>query len=89
MNINEEEGDKHNPAFRSTRNQVSLLKRRPIVMSLEVVSTHKDEDTTMQDHIITFNKLVCQVLNADEKLTDEEQPLLFPTSLPKDYINIV
>ena len=49
----------------------------------------KDEDTTMQDHINTFNKLVCQLLNADEKFSDEEQALLLLASLPKDYRNIV
>ena len=55
----------------------------------ELYQLMKDEDTTMQDHINTFNKLVCQLLNADEKLTDEEQALLLLASLPKDYRNIV
>ena len=55
----------------------------------ELYQLMKDEDTSMQDHINTFNKLVCQLLNADEKLTDEEQALLLLASLPKDYKNIV
>ena len=41
----------------------------------------KDEDTIMQDQINIFNKFVCQLLNADEKLTDEEQVLLLLASL--------
>ena len=49
----------------------------------------KDEDTTMQEHINKFNKLVCQIMNVDEKLTDEEQALLLLASLSKDYRNIV
>ena len=55
----------------------------------ELYQLMKDEDTTIQDYINTFNKLVCQLLNADEKLTDEEQALLLLASLPKDYRNIV
>ena len=49
----------------------------------------KEDDTTMQDHIKTFNKLVCQLLNADEKLSDEKKALLILPSLLKSYINIV
>ena len=49
----------------------------------------KDEDTTMQDHVNMFNNLVCQLLNANEKLTDEKQALLILASLLKDYRNIV
>ena len=43
----------------------------------------------MQDHINTFNEFVCQLWNADKKLSDEEQGLLFLASLPKSYRNIV
>ena len=50
----------------------------------------KDENTTIQDHMNTFNKLVCQLLNADEKLTNKEQALLLLALLPnKNYRNIV
>ena len=49
----------------------------------------KDEDITTQDHINMLNKLVCQLLNADKKLTDEEKTLLLLASLPNDYRNIV
>ena len=49
----------------------------------------KEDDTSMQDYINTFNQLVCQLLNADEKLSDEEKALLFLAALPKSYKNIV
>ena len=38
----------------------------------------KEDDTSMQDHINMFNQLVCQLLNADEKLSDEAKS---PTTL--------
>ena len=68
-------------AFKSLTNKLCLR--------WELYQLMKDEDTTMQDHINTFNKLVCQFLNADEKLTNEKQPLLLLAPLPKDYRNIV
>ena len=43
----------------------------------------------MQDHINTFNQLECQLLNADEKLSNEAKALLLLASLPKSYKNIV
>ena len=60
-----------------------------LCLRLKLYQLMKDEDTTMQDHNNTFNKLVCQLLNVDEKLTDEEQSLLLLASLPKDYRSIV
>ena len=42
----------------------------------------------MQDHINTFNQLVCQLLNGDEKRFNEEKALLLLASLPKSYKNI-
>ena len=65
----------------------SLTKK--LCLRWEMYQLMKDKDTTIQDHINAFNKLVCQLLNADEKLTDEEQALLLLTSLPKEYRNIV
>ena len=44
---------------------------------------------TFQDHINKFNELVCQLLNADEKISDQEQALLVLASLPKSYRPIV
>ena len=43
----------------------------------------KEDDTSMQDHINTFNQLAWQLLNADEKLFDEEKALLLLALLPK------
>ena len=34
----------------------------------------KEDDTSMQDHINTFTQLVCQLLNADEKLSMRRKP---------------
>ena len=65
----------------------SLTKK--LCLRWEFYQLMKDENTTVQEHINTFNKLVCQLLNADEKLTDEEQALLLLPSLPKDYRSIV
>ena len=44
---------------------------------------------TLQDHINKFNQLVCQLLNADEKISDQEQALLLLALLPKSYRLIV
>ena len=60
-----------------------------LCLKWELYQLIKDEDTTMQDHINMSNKLVCQLLNANKKLTDEEQALLLLASLPKEYKNIV
>lgn len=48
----------------------------------------KEFDTRMQDHINTFDQIVYQLLNVDEKLLDEEEALLHLVSLPKGYRNI-
>ena len=55
----------------------------------ELYELMKEDDTSMQDHINTFNQLVCQSLNADDKLSNEEKALLLFASLPKSYKNIV
>ena len=55
----------------------------------ELYQIMKDEDRTREYHINTFNKLVCESLNADEKLMDKKQALHLLASLPKDYRNIV
>lgn len=47
-----------------------------------------DDDTSMQDHANTSN-FVCQMLNADEKLSGEEQTLLLASlNSQKLYNNI-
>ena len=44
----------------------------------------KEDDTSMQDHINTFNQVVCQLLNASEKLLDEKYALYLLASLFKE-----
>jgi len=39
----------------------------------------------LHDHIIAFNQLICQLLNDDNKIEDEEQALPLLASLPKSY----
>ena len=51
----------------------------------ELCQLIKEDDTSMQVHINTFNQLVCQLLNADAKLFDEDKALLLLASLPKSY----
>ena len=55
----------------------------------ELYQLMKEDDISMQDHINTFNQLVCQLLNANEKVFDEEKALLLLASLPKSYKKIV
>lgn len=45
--------------------------------------------TTLHDHIDNFNQLVCQLKNADEKISDQEEALLVLASSPKTYMPIV
>ena len=71
--------------------EVYALKSLTIKLCLrwELYQLMKEDDISMQDHINTFNQLVCQSLNADEKLSDEEKALLLLASLSKSYKNIV
>jgi len=39
----------------------------------------------LRDHVNKFNQLVSQLLNADGKLSDEEQVLLLLVSLPRSF----
>jgi len=39
----------------------------------------------LHDHINKFNQLVSQLLNANDKLSDEKQVLLLLASLPKSF----
>jgi len=47
------------------------------------------EGRDLHDHINSFNQLVCQFLNADDNIKDEEQALLLLALLPKCYKLIV
>lgn len=68
---------------------VYASKSLPTKFRWELYQLMKENDTNIQDQINTFNQLVCQLLNADEKLLYEEKTLLFLASLPKSYKNIV
>ena len=67
---------------------VSKSLTNKLCLRWELYQLMKEDDTSMQDHINTLNQLVCQLLNADEKLFDEEKALLLLASLPKSYKNI-
>jgi len=56
---------------------------------MELYSSKMEEGDDHHDHINSFNQLVCQLLNADDKIDDEEQALLLLASLPKSYKPIV
>lgn len=66
---------------------LSLTKKN--LLEVELYQLMKEENTTIHDHINRINQLVCQWLNADEKLLDEEQVLFLLASLLKNYRNIV
>lgn len=55
----------------------------------ELYQLKMESGTNLQDHINSFNQLVCQLQNADEKIPDQEQALLLLASLPKSYRPIV
>ncbi|XP_020262570.1 uncharacterized protein LOC109838550 [Asparagus officinalis] len=48
-----------------------------------------EEGTAIQDHINAFNQLVCQLMNIDEEIKEEEHALLLLSSLPKSYKPLV
>ncbi|VFQ91499.1 unnamed protein product [Cuscuta campestris] len=55
----------------------------------ELYQLRMESGTLLQEHINIFNQLVCQLKNADEKISDQEQALLLLASLPKTYRPIV
>ena len=48
-----------------------------------------EESSYLHGHVNSFNQLVCQLLNADDNIEDEEQALILLASLPKSYKSIV
>ncbi|VFQ86382.1 unnamed protein product [Cuscuta campestris] len=56
---------------------------------MELYSLKMEEGSNLHDHINMFNQLVCQLMNADDKIKDEEQALLLLASLPKSYKPLV
>ena len=45
--------------------------------------------TTINDHIILFNKLVADLLNLEKIVKDENKALLLLASLPNEYDHLV
>lgn len=43
----------------------------------------------LHDHFDAFNQLVCQLVNADDKISDKQQALLLLASLPRSYKPLV
>ena len=56
-----------------------------LCLKMELYSSKMEEGDDLHDHINSFNRLVCQLLNTDNKIEDEEQALLLLASLPKFY----
>ena len=54
-------------------------------LKMELYLLKMEEGGNLHDPINAFNQLVCQLLNADDKIEDEEQLLLLLASLPKSY----
>ena len=44
-----------------------------------------EEGGDLLDHINEFNRLICQLLNIGEKLSNEEQVIALLASLPQSY----
>ncbi|VFQ59821.1 unnamed protein product [Cuscuta campestris] len=59
-----------------------------LCLKMELYSLKMEEGGNLHDHINMFNQLVCQLMNADDKIKDEEQALLL-VSLPKSYKPLV
>lgn len=55
----------------------------------ELYQLKMESGTNLQNHINNFNQLVCQLQNAEEKISDQEQALLLLASLSKSYRPIV
>jgi len=60
-----------------------------LCLKMELYSLKMEEGDDLHDHTNSFNQLVCQLLNLDDKIDDEEQALLLLASLPKSYKAIV
>ena len=56
---------------------------------MELYQLKKEMEGDLHDHINKFNRLVSQLLNADDKLSDEEQALLLLASLPRSFKALV
>jgi len=60
-----------------------------LCLKMELYSSKMEESSYLHGHVNSFNQLVCQLLNADDNIEDEEQALILLASLPKSYKSIV
>ena len=56
-----------------------------LCLNMELYKLKIEMGGDLHDHINKFNRLVSQLLNADDKLSDEEQTLLLLASLPRSF----
>ena len=55
---------------------------QPLVLNYTL---RMEEGGDLLDHINEFNRLICQLLNIGEKLSNEEQVIALLASLPQSY----
>lgn len=60
-----------------------------LCLKMELYQLKMEMRGNLHDHINKFNQLVSQLLNADDKISDEEQALLLLSSLPRSYKPVV
>lgn len=60
-----------------------------LCLKMELYQLKMEMGGNLHDHINAFNQLVCQLLNADDKISEEEQALLLLASLPRSYKALV
>jgi len=56
-----------------------------LCLKMELYQLKMEMRGDLHDHINKFNQLVSQLLNADDKLSNEEQTLLLLATLPKSF----
>ena len=60
-----------------------------LCLKMELYQLKMEMGGDLYDHINKFNQLVSQLLNADDKLSNEEQTLLLSVSLPRSFKALV
>jgi len=60
-----------------------------LCMKIKLYQLKMEIGGDLHDYINKFNQLVSQLLNADNKLSDEEQALLLLASLPRSFKALV
>nr|KYP53542.1 Retrovirus-related Pol polyprotein from transposon TNT 1-94 [Cajanus cajan] len=60
-----------------------------LCLKMELYQLKMEIGENLHDHINHFNQLVCQLLNVNEKIYNEEQAMLLLASLPMSYKSLV